>query len=379
MFPERPEIPPDFLDTSYFPQEPSWWPVAVAVLVAAAILYFTARSRRHYRGLPVLPLVRRGAFQPLSVIIPARNEADVIERCVRSFPPEVEVLVVDDQSTDATSRRAAQAGARVISAGERPPGWLGKTNACWTGARSTSSRWLLFVDADTWYLPGFIPSLLHYAQEEKLDAATVFPKQLCLTWAERMLMPYAFGLYFAGVNRHAVNEPRASEALANGQCLLVRRDAYEFLRGHKAVAERLTEDVALAQLMKKHQMRLRVLRSETLARVRMYDGFPAIWRGFQRNAFRFFLSDRSTGSLVFLASILMTSWLPVVVWLALEGWWLVLVAFLFVPTLAWYRWYGSLSRAWRAPLAIYLFQAIILTATVRSLLGLKTIWKGRPV
>jgi hypothetical protein len=131
--------------------------------------------------------------------------------------------------------------------------------------------------------------------------------------------------------------------------------------------------------MKRHRMKFRVLRAESMASARMYNSFAGIWRGFEKNSFRFLRANPRTGWQVILAATVMTSWLPVLLWLCWTGH-IVPVAILFwIPALAWWPWYGSWRRAWTAPVAIYLFQLIALAAMFKSLFGLKTAWKGRPV
>jgi chlorobactene glucosyltransferase len=355
----------------------------VAGLVALLILFFGFRSRYQYNQLPELPEVGTGggvnpALPDHVVIIPARNEEKNIGRVVNSFRGSL-VVVVDDHSTDRTAELAKVAGAQVREAFPLGKGWLGKPNACWTGVRYSESDWILFADADTWYRPAFLPSAFAYAEQEDLTVITCFPRHEMRTVAERVLLPYAFGLYFTGVDAEAVNHPKSREALANGQCMLVKRDAYEFVQGHRAVSDSVIEDVALARLFKRHLMRIRVMRAESMARVRMYDGFLSIWRGFEKNSFRFLKANPRTGLTVVLASIANTSWLPVFFWLLSEGYVLPAWLFAFVPVIAWAPWYGGPVRACAAPFAIYLFQLIAISGMVKSIFGLKTRWKGRSV
>lgn len=352
--------------------------LAVACTISALMLYFALDSRRRYMGLPELVPANKRLDEDHVVVIPARNEEKNIQRVVKSFPGSL-VLVVDDHSADNTAELARAAGAAVRTAQPLERGWLGKPNACWTGALYTESKWILFVDADTWYEPEFLQALLLRAMREDLVALTVFPRQEYGSLAERMLLPYAFGLYFAGVNPRKVNSSVHSEALANGQCLLVRRDAYEFIQGHRQVAGSVIEDVALAQIFKRHRMPVRVVRGETLAHVRMYDSLASIWSGFEKNSFRFLRINKATGLMVIAASIVMTSWLPVLAWLILLDMPLAAVLFALVPVFAWLPWYGSLTRAFLAPFAIYLFQAIAISGMFKTLFGISSEWKGRKV
>lgn len=351
---------------------------ALSAACAALIVLSGWFSRRNYLGLPKLPLSASESPGDIAVIIPARNEAHNIARVVRGLKG-ARVVVVDDHSTDCTAEIAAESGAEVITAPPLQRYSLGKPSACWAGAQATTERWLLFVDADTWYEPYFLPSILSYANARELNLVSVFPRQVCVAWYEKLLLPYAFGLYFTGVNPKAVNNPVKSEALANGQCLLFRRDAYQFLGGHRSVISSVIEDVALARRVKQHRMRIAIVRAEHLASVRMYDSFGALWRGFEKNSFRFLKINPWTGALVMLSSVVMTSWLPLMSLLAITSQWTMAASLFFMPAVAWRGWYGSWLRALAAPFAIYVFQAIALSAMAKSILGLSTKWKGRDV
>ena len=341
------------------------------------IAFFLIKARRNYLALPRIETVASHPIPELSVVIPARNEERTIARAVLSFPG-MPVAVVDDDSQDRTAELARAAGAVVIPAPPLDMGMLGKPNACLAGARASDSAWILFVDADTWYEPQFLPSLFHYVEKQDLSAASVFLRQERITFFEGLLLPYAFALYFCGVDGHAVNNPKSPEALANGQCMLFRRDAYEFINGHRAVTNSVIEDVALARILKRHRIKSAVLRAEQLGSVRMYDSFGAIWRGFQKNSFRFLLVNPWSGLQVVLASILLTSYLPVLVWLIATRHYPSAAAFALLPTAALLPWYGSAS-ALLAPAAIYVFQLIALNGMLSTVFGRKAVWKGRRV
>ncbi len=347
--------------------------------ICALLMVLTGwRSRRNYLALPDLPVEADASVSDVAVIIPARNEAANIERAVAGLR-RARVVVVDDHSTDGTAALAAKAGAEVIAAPPLRRYWLGKPNACWAGAQATHGKWLLFADADSWYEPEFLPSLVAHASRHELNMATVFPRPVCRSWFEKLLLPYAMGLYFAGVNPRAVNDPAKSDALANGQSLLFRRDAYEFIGGHRSVMSSVVEDGALAGRVKRHRMKVAVMRAERLASVRMYDSFGALWRGFEKNSMRVLHSGGGARAAVLLASLLMTSWLPLLALLAVEGFWTPFAMLLPMPAVAWHGWYGGVGRAMAAPVAIYTVPAIALSALAKALFGLTTNWKGREV
>jgi hypothetical protein len=354
--------------------------------VAAAIALMLWKSRLNYIFLPVLPTVSGHHAPDLTVIIPARNEAHQISRAVGSFPG-LPVIVVDDASTDNTAEIARDSGAQVIPAPALPPGHKGKPNACAEGARHAATKWVLFVDADTWFDPPFASSLVAYAEAGRLPFVTAFLEQHCQTLAEKALLPYAFALYFTGVSARAVNSLKSREALANGQCMLFDRAVYQSIGGHAAVAASVIEDVALARHAKQEAIPVRVIRAEHLGHVRMYAGFAAIWRGFQKNSFRFLLINPWSGLQVILASILLTSWLPVLL-LGLAAHPKLSPAILLTPApvtllflapfLSLLPWY----RGWRvilAPFAIYFFQLIALNGMLATLTRRPTLWKSRHV
>jgi glycosyltransferase involved in cell wall biosynthesis len=343
------------------------------------------KSRMNYLALPRLPEAAANGKLDLTVIIPARNEAHQVARAIESFAG-VRVIVVDDASSDGTASVARAAGAEVMDAPALPAGAKGKPNACAAGAAVASSKWILFVDADTWFAPAFAASLVGYAEAHSLEMVTAFLRQECVTLAEKALLPYAFALYFTGVSARAVNRQGGGAPLANGQCLLFLRSAYERMGGHGSVRESVIEDVAMAQLAKRNNLALRVMRAEQLGHVRMYDSFRAIWRGFQKNSFRFLQVNPVGGLEVVLSSILLTSWAPFVVLGLLEYPAVNLstvlaptpVLLLFItPFLTLLPWYGR--RILLAPFAIYLFQLIALNGMLTTLLRRTTDWKGRDV
>ncbi|MBI4893444.1 MAG: glycosyltransferase [Acidobacteria bacterium] len=361
------------------PQMDWAWPVLLAAIgVALVILALGWLSRRNYLALPELRRGAAGEIPDHVVVIPARDEWDRIAQCVASLEGSLRV-VVDDGSKDGTAKAAAAAGAEVRQAPPLPAHWLGKAYACWTGAGVTESDWILFVDADTWYEAGFAASLLGLAAERQLHAATVFPRLHLEGWMERVLVPYELGLQFMGMNAGRVGNPRSLEVLANGQCLLFRRSAYEFVGGHKAVAEAVIEDVALARLLKRHRMNIAVLRGETLAHARMYRSAGELWRGVQKNSLRLLHLNPKAAAWAVASSLVMLAWLPMLGALLWQEHWGPAAAFFFVPALAWRGWYGGWRDALCAPVAIYLFQAIAVSAAVASALGMRPCWKGRRI
>jgi len=348
----------------------------LALIAGAGMIFFLAKSRWNYTRLPELQRSEKEGRPDVSIVIPARNEESNIQRVVRTLSRS-RVYVVDDESTDQTAIRARRAGATAIPVPSLPPKSVGKPHACWIGAQSTTSRWLLFVDADTWYEPGFVDSLIDYATSESLDMASVFLRQECVTAVEKMLLPYSLAIYFCGVSAAAAVSPARREALANGQCLLFRREAYKYVGGHVAVMGSVIDDMDLAHIAKRHGMKVRVLRAEKLGSVRVNTGWRSIKHGFRRKLFRVLLANPWSCAQVILASSLLVSYLPILVYLGIQAQWMALSLFAALPIVLLRPWYGTWFQALAVPAAIYGLQYVALRAMVATVFKRPVEWKGR--
>ena len=242
-----------------------------------------AGRRRHRLG-PADP----AAGEPISVVVPARDEAGLLGGCLAAIFAQdaslAEVLVVDDGSADATAAEARAAGARVVAAPEPPAGAAGKAAACAHGAaRARAAPWLAFVDADVRLAPQALSRLQAAALGAGAAAASPLARQLAGAWWEALLLP-DLGLQVAErLDLDALADPARPDAFLSGQCLLVRRDAYEAAGGFAAVAGSLVEDVALARRLKAAGHPLAVRLAPELAAVRMYRRPADLRAGLARN------------------------------------------------------------------------------------------------
>ncbi len=231
----------------------------------------------------------------ISVIVPARNEEACLADCLRSLVgqegPAYEVIVVDDHSTDGTRAIATGFPVTLISADELPTAWTGKSNAAWTGAKAAKGKWLLFTDADTRHSPNSIARGLQEAKERGADALSYSPTQEVHGLAERALMPVIFAELAMTYPPRKVSDPRSPVAAANGQYLLIRREAYNAVGGHAAVATSLLEDVELAKRLKRGGFLLCFGMSDALS-TRMYRTFSQMWEGWTKNLALLFPSPR---------------------------------------------------------------------------------------
>jgi glycosyltransferase involved in cell wall biosynthesis len=229
----------------------------------------------------------------VSVIIPARNEEASIARAVESVAMQLEVgevIVVNDDSTDATGAILADLAARypklrVLDAGPLPKGWVGKNHAVSVGAAAAQGDWLLFTDADTYHYPGSTRRALMDAVDHDAVLVSYSPEQEMETWWERALIPFVYCRLAAKFSFARVNDPARPDAAANGQFLLVLRDAYDDVGGHAAVHGEILEDVALARLVKKRGYGIYFTAPMGVVGTRMYRSFAAMWQGWTKNLY----------------------------------------------------------------------------------------------
>jgi glycosyltransferase involved in cell wall biosynthesis len=326
----------------------------------------------------------------ITAIVPARNEEEVIASCIESLAlqPEIaEILVVNDQSTDKTAEivrglMAKIPGLRLLETREVPSGWVGKNNAVFLGAKEAKSPWLLFTDADAELLPGAAARALQIAQEASAALVSFSPEQITQTWHEKALIPFVYSRMAKHFSYEAVNDPASPAAAANGQFLMMQRDAYKSIGGHASVASEILEDVALAKRAKAAGYRIQFGSGQGIVRVRMYRSFSAMWQGWKKNLFLLvggtpgavFRELESTIPWIPLALILLGIKIPVATLLG--------VLFLLMRQMT----YGLEISRNRYPFKfiIYYVPAVVLYvgvlwASYRSYATGKVEWKGREV
>ena len=337
-------------------------------------------AHRVYRRLPQLAATPAAATLPsLSIIIPARNEEENLSRLLPSlaaidYPGDVEVIVVDDGSTDATAAVAARYGVGVMRIDEVPAGWLGKPNACQQGAQAARGDWLLFADADTVHQPQAAAAAVAHAVHHNLDGLSLWLRNEFLGTADGVALMVALAGLFA--------IPQAG-ALLNGQFILLRRDVYWASGGHVPVALEAMEDLALGRRLQQLAYAVPLLRGEGLAAARMYRSRIDWWSGLSRWGGR---SLRWAGASSLITGALITATMSPFLRLreSLAGslrlrWvvaaWLVVSAG-FVP---WARSFGHGWWALVAPVGALLVQIAATWGLVRDLLGRGASWKERAV
>jgi glycosyltransferase involved in cell wall biosynthesis len=338
----------------------------------------------------------------LTVIVPARNEEDSIGSCLQSLTTQSEeifelgrdweLIVVDDHSTDRTAEIAhGFASVTVMQSGKLEPDWTGKANAVWTAAKHARGRWLLFTDADTIHEPGDLHRAIHEAQRHKVGMLSYSPRQIVNGLAQRSLMPLVFSELALAYPPAKVSDPNNRLAAANGQFLLVEREAYRRLGGHASVAGDVLEDVELAYLAKRRKVGLRFRYADDAVATRMYRTTSAMIEGWTKNLALLFNNTLATAMwraldlvlLVVLPVLAIKLWsarldVRSLTWLG-AGW---LFMLLWIRTV--FRFYARVAKSnfpfadcALSPLGLPLFVVLLYRSWFQHRILKRVSWKGR--
>ncbi len=236
----------------------------------------------------------------VSILVPARNEAANIEKCVASLLaqdyPNFEILVLDDNSEDTTPALVTRLIAEnptcrlsLLHGEALPDGWYGKNFACHQLAQAAKGAFLLFTDADTSHQPIALRAAVAALQLEKAHFLSVFPRQETVTFAERLVLPLLLVYIYGLLPTWLVSRNLAPAfSAASGQFILFERRAYDTIGGHAAVRKEVLEDVRLGQRIKQFGFRQLLPDGREAVTCRMYRNRGEVWRGFSKNLFAFF-------------------------------------------------------------------------------------------
>ncbi len=259
------------------------WPIRYLVLK-----YILNKTEFLTPGAPRLD----AADAPLvTAIIPAKDEELTLADCLTSVCaqayPHLEILVIDDRSVDRTRQIAddfarRDSRLRVLGNDHLPPGWTGKTYVLEHAAEKARGQWLWFLDADTAHAPEFLGVMLEYARSQKAALVSLLPELRCETFWEQVLQPLGGIVLMQSFPLHRVNDDRSKLAFANGQSILVDRQAYTAAGGHAAVRDRFVEDIGLACNVKALGLPIRTVLVRNLVTCRMYASLGQQIRGWSR-------------------------------------------------------------------------------------------------
>jgi hopene-associated glycosyltransferase HpnB len=376
----------------------------VASMVLAIWLYLLAgrgmfwRAAQRDDAIPAGEGARAGSSPAVAVIIPARDEAESVGSTVASllrqdYPGELTVIVIDDQSSDATAQVARDAAAAlgaadrltVLSGRALPSGWTGKLWAQHQGVELIESapqppRYLLFTDADIVYAPDAVRALVARASAGGYVLTSLMAKLRCKSLAERMFVP-AFIFFFQMLYPFGwANDPRRATAAAAGGCMLVRRDALQRAGGMGAIRGALIDDCALAKVLKALGP-IWIGLTERVHSMRTYPAVADIRRMVSRTAY----AQLRYSPFLLAATVLalaLTYLTPVALALFATGpaqalgivaW--AIMAFAFQPMLRFYRVSGLWGAALPGIAAIYM--AFTVDSAYQHARGRSGMWKGR--
>ncbi len=265
-------------------------------------------SIHHQRTQPTMQLPK------VSVLVPARNEATTITLCVTSLLhqqyPDLEVIVLDDGSTDGTGQQLDALKDRypqlsVIHADDDPPShWNGKSYACHRLAQVAAGEWLLFTDADTVHMPQSVERGV--TQAFALDTAllSAFPYQRTKTWSERIVVSFILDFIpLITLDFRGMWHGNAKRLMANGQYLLTHASSYRAIGGHAAIHSAMIDDFALAQRFRASGYTVALVDGTSILTCRMYHTFREVWGGFSKNLIGAFTASSQRSYSLWLAPL----------------------------------------------------------------------------
>ena len=222
----------------------------------------------------------------ISVVVPARDEEGRLGRCLERVvdaPHVVEVIVVDDESTDASAEVARGCGATVVTGGKLPAGWAGKCWALQQGIEAASGEWVVTLDADTVPDAQLPAAAVARAEADGWDLLTLAPRLECPTRPLQLLHPALLTTLVYRFGPPGVGATKPSRTMANGQCQIVRRVPFLAGGGFTPVRHHLIEDVALARHLAAQGARVGFLDATDVLTVRMHDSAGMAWREWARS------------------------------------------------------------------------------------------------
>jgi chlorobactene glucosyltransferase len=274
--------------------------VAFALWLGLAILWlWNLTSLRPLSPEPEAAPESAAAERPprVSILVPARNEEAALPACLESLLkleyPDYEIILVDDDSTDATgaigdewARRPESRGRlKVIHNREVPPGWSGKVHALWLAESAAAGEWILATDADVVFHPAALRVAVGRAFRQGVDLLSLVPEFEFGSFWEKMVLPAFSFLLSTLFPMRAVNNPKSRRALAAGAFILMRAEVFRALGGYASIPRAVTEDLRTAQLFKRQGRRIFLAPARELLRTRMYASAGELFEGLSRSAF----------------------------------------------------------------------------------------------
>jgi len=246
----------------------------------------------------------------VSVIVPARNEEELISKCLDSLLDQdyenYEIIAIDDSSEDATGdiiKKYAKENSKLIhvSARPKPKDWMGKNWACMEGYQKATGELLVYTDSDTKYSKNVLSLAVSHLLSLNLDALTVIPKMLCFDNWTRITLPMLSTFLHTRFSALRVNDPSKKTGYFFGSFYIIKKSVYEAIGTHEGVKHEIIEDGALGKKVKEGGYNLRMVRGEHLLEAVWARNKPTLWNGLKRLMVPLFLQGKSIAVGIFVA------------------------------------------------------------------------------
>ena len=292
------------------------------IMIAVSLIALLINTVRNHFKFKVLSPNRlhMDEYPLVSILVPARNEESCIKECIESLCkieyPHIEIIVLDDNSTDATGQILHDLQTiypnklTIIKGTPLPHNWVGKPYACYQLAQKAKGNYLLFTDADTKHHPKSLDATIQHAIEQSYDVLSIIPKQHVVHFWEQVTVPFIHLLYMSYMPNDLLYKTKHSIfTAANGQALLCKKSFYNTIGGHQAVFNSIAEDIDLGIITKKHNGKLGMISAGNLISCRMYKNRKEVFEGFSKNSFATLRFDAGM-LLVFITHLFLTYILP---------------------------------------------------------------------
>jgi glycosyltransferase involved in cell wall biosynthesis len=321
---------------------------------------------------------------PVSILVPMRNEERNVDEVLASLIASTglsdsEIIVLNDHSEDATETLLNRYSEIQLHSGiDLPEGWLGKNFACHQLVTHSSGEYLVFVDADVRLTPSAIASTITYMNSLGWAFISPYPRQIASTFFERLVQPLLQWSWLSSVPlRFAERGKFASMVIANGQFMVIKREAYIAAGGHKAIRHEVLDDLELARLLVKSGFKGGVADGSSIAECRMYQSSSELFSGYTKSLWRAF--GTPIGALVTATYLFATGVLPLI--LALSGYRTAWIGYFLVVIsryVAALRTRSNPSSALLHPISILTLIFLIAWSWQKKLTH-QLVWRGRRV
>ena len=266
----------------------------IITTVLLAILFNLLNNLRALKSIKTGE--RKFTGSPLvSVLVPARNEGENIEKCILSLLeqdyPNYEVIVLDDNSEDNTLIKLEKIKEeyphlKIFSNDVLLDGWTGKNFSCHTLSRYAKGEWLLFTDADTVHSSDSIASSIEAIITERAELLSIMPELVMKSPSEKLFMPLVHFALLSFLPLGLMNTIKDSRAvLALGPFMLINAKFYRKIGGHEKIKDKIVDDLRLAQEVKRNSGKVVFMDGQDIVSVRFYKNFKDLWNGFSKNSF----------------------------------------------------------------------------------------------